>query len=404
MDSRRFQSLPSGCRSPGSLTFPENQNILNKIKVLSVFGTRPEAIKMAPVVLALRQTAGIDARVCVTGQHREMLDQVLNLFDIQPDADLDLMQPNQQLAQLTSEVLTNIDPYLVSFQPDWVLVQGDTTTAMAAALAAFYRRIKVGHVEAGLRTYDKWQPFPEEINRRMISSFADLHFAPTSLSCDNLLREGIPQACVSVTGNTVVDALQMIVHRPAPVEVTRLLNEIGIGENRRLVLITAHRRENFGKPLESICQSIQQLAVRYGESVQFIYPVHPNPNVHDPVHKILSGIPSVHLLSPLDYLPLVHFLKNSSLVLTDSGGIQEEAVSLGIPTLVLRDKTERPEGLDSGILKLVGTDSKKIVLETCQLLDERDSQNTSATTNPFGDGQAAQRIVASILSYSGKAA
>ena len=357
---------------------------------------------MAPVVLALRETAGIESIVCVTGQHREMLDQVLSLFDIHPDADLDLMQPNQQLAHLTSEVLTNLDPLLVSYQPDWALVQGDTTTAMAASLAAFYRRIRVGHVEAGLRTYDKWQPFPEEINRRMISAAADLHFAPTELSRNNLLREGISESQIYVTGNTVVDALQMIVNRPAPDEVITLVDKIGLNQNKRLVLVTAHRRENFGQPLVHICQAICGLAAHFGDSIQFVYPVHPNPNVHETVFDLLGDIPSVHLLNPLDYLPLVHLLKRASLVLTDSGGIQEEAVSLGVPTLVLREKTERPEGLDSGILKLVGTDTEKIVTETSRLLDTPEGLNKANFANPFGDGQAARRIVECILSQSEK--
>jgi UDP-N-acetylglucosamine 2-epimerase (non-hydrolysing) len=308
------------------------------------------------------------------------------------------MQPNQQLAQLTSEVLTNLDPLLVSFQPDWVLVQGDTTTAMTAALAAFYRRIRVGHVEAGLRTYDKWQPFPEEINRRVISVIGDLHFAPTNLSRENLIREGIPISQVFVTGNTVVDALQMIVNRPVPQDVVDLVEELGIGQKKRLVLITAHRRENFGHPLENICQAVHQLVARYGESIQFVYPVHPNPNVRNPVYKSLGGLSSVHLMNPLDYLPLVHLLKLSTLVLTDSGGIQEEAVSLGKPTLVLRDKTERPEGLDSGILKLVGTETENIVTETIRFLDTGEKWADSKFVNPFGDGQAALRIVNCIQS------
>jgi UDP-N-acetylglucosamine 2-epimerase (non-hydrolysing) len=380
-----------------------NPNELKIIKVLSVFGTRPEAIKMAPVVSALRQTDGIESRVCVTGQHREMLDQVLSLFDIKPDADLDLMQPNQQLAQFTAEVLKNLDPLLAEFQPDWVLVQGDTTTAMASALASFYRRIRVGHVEAGLRTFDKWQPFPEEINRRMITSLADIHFAPTLWSHDNLIHEGIPENQVFVTGNTVVDALQMINTQPTPAEVLQLLEKIGLNQGKRLVLVTAHRRENFGQPLEQICQAILDLVNQYGDSIQFVYPVHPNPNVHNTVFNLLSNVSSVNLLDPLDYLPLVHLLKRSSLVLTDSGGIQEEAVSLGIPTLVLREKTERPEGLDSGILKLVGTNRKKIVAKTSEFLDQLKDLNSVKFINPFGDGKAAGRIVDCIKSQMEKA-
>jgi UDP-N-acetylglucosamine 2-epimerase (non-hydrolysing) len=256
-------------------------------------------------------------------------------------------------------------------------------------------------VEAGLRTFDKWQPFPEEINRRMISATADLHFAPTRLSRDNLIDEGIPETQICVTGNTVVDALQMILARPTPQEVLKLVEKIGLNQKNRLVLVTAHRRENFGQPLEQICQAIRDLATRYGDNIQFVYPVHPNPNVHEPVFRFLGGVQTVHLLDPLDYLPLVHLLKRSSLVLTDSGGIQEEAVSLGVPTLVLREKTERPEGLESGILKLVGTDREKIITETSQLLNTPASSITAKSINPFGDGQAARRIVDCIMSQMG---
>ncbi|HEX7557178.1 MAG TPA: UDP-N-acetylglucosamine 2-epimerase (non-hydrolyzing) [Leptolinea sp.] len=369
-------------------------------KVLSVFGTRPEAIKMAPVVMALQQSDRIESKVCVTGQHREMLDQVLDLFKIRPDVDLNLMQPNQQLANLTSEILTNLDPLLASLQPDWIIVQGDTTTAMAAALCAFYRRIKVGHVEAGLRTFDKWQPFPEEINRRMISTIADLHFAPTEWSRSNLLHEGVPDEQIRVTGNTVVDALQIIINRPAPIEIEQLLERIGISQHRYLVLVTAHRRENIGEPLVKICQAIRELTDLYGDRVQFVYPVHRNPNIYKPVHQLLGDCVSVHLLDPLEYLPLIHLLKRSKLVLTDSGGIQEEAVSLGIPTLVLREKTERPEGLDSGILQLVGTDKNKIVSEVCKLLDSPMENLQLKYQNPFGDGQAARRIVDAITAQT----
>jgi len=354
---------------------------------------------MAPVVLALRESREIESRVCVTGQHREMLDQVLSLFDIIPDKDLSLMRPNQQLAQLTSEVLTNLDPVLEEIHPDWVLVQGDTTTAMAAALGAFYRHIRVGHVEAGLRTFDKWQPFPEEINRKVISSIADLHFAPTLLSKENLLKEGVPPEKIHITGNTVVDALQKIVNLPEPVEIQSVMQEIGIDRGNRLVLITAHRRENFGTPIANICIAIKELAAMVGMEIQFVYPVHPNPNVHDPVYSLLKDIPSVHLLEPLDYLPLVHLLKHSSLVLTDSGGIQEEAVSLGVSTLVLREKTERPEGLDSGILKLVGTNPEIIKSETTSLLKSPDIHSHSGKANPFGDGQASRRIVELIKTH-----
>jgi UDP-N-acetylglucosamine 2-epimerase (non-hydrolysing) len=301
---------------------------------------------------------------------------------------------------LTSEILTHLDPVFETIKPDWILVQGDTTTAMTAALGAFYRHILVGHVEAGLRTFDKWQPFPEEINRRVISTVADLHFAPTEWSRSNLLHEGVVEEQIRVTGNTVVDALQTIVNRPAPSEIIQLLNQIGISENRKLILVTAHRRENLGEPLAQICKAILTLADRFGDEVQFVYPVHKNPNVSGPVHNMLGGHPSIHLLEPLEYLPLIHLLKNARVVLTDSGGIQEEAVSLGKPTLVLREKTERPEGLDSGILQLVGTDIEKIVTETGKILSAPADQNRLEYCNPFGDGHAAERIVDAILAQS----
>jgi UDP-N-acetylglucosamine 2-epimerase (non-hydrolysing) len=367
------------------------------IKVLSIFGTRPEAIKMAPVVKALSESGGIESRVCVTGQHREMLDQVLSLFNIVPDVDLNLMQPNQQLAGLTSEILTHMDVVYQDLKPDWILVQGDTTTAMAAAMGAFYRKVRVGHVEAGLRTFDKWQPFPEEINRRVISTMADLHFAPTELSRTNLLKEGVPDGHIRVTGNTVVDALQTIVNRPAPSEINELLAKLQISDERPLVLVTAHRRENFGQPLEDIYSAILELAGIYEERVQFVYPVHRNPNVYDTAHRMMDGNPSIHLLDPLEYLPLVHLLKRARLVLTDSGGIQEEAVSLEKPTLVMREKTERPEGLDSGILQLVGTNRQKIVSETRAILEGTKYGKRQGYCNPFGDGQASRRIVDAVL-------
>jgi UDP-N-acetylglucosamine 2-epimerase (non-hydrolysing) len=367
------------------------------IKVLSIFGTRPEAIKMAPVVKALHEADGIESRVCVTGQHREMLDQVLSLFNIIPDVDLNLMQPNQQLAGLTSEILTHMDAVYQDLKPDWILVQGDTTSAMSAAMGAFYRRVNVGHVEAGLRTFDKWQPFPEEINRRVISTVADLHFAPTELSRANLLKEGVPDDHIRVTGNTVVDALQTIVNRPAPAEIDELTEKLQISDERPLVLVTAHRRENFGQPLEEIFSAILELAGIFGERVQFVYPVHRNPNVYDTAHRMMDGKPSIHLLEPLEYLPLVHLLKRARLVLTDSGGIQEEAVSLEKPTLVMREKTERPEGLDSGILQLVGTNKQRIVSEARAILDGSKFGKRQGYCNPFGDGQASRRIVDAIL-------
>ncbi len=372
------------------------------LRVLSIFGTRPEAIKMAPVVKALEAAPGIRSRVCVTAQHREMLDQVLELFKVTPDIDLNLMRPNQPLAQLTAQILENIDPVLADEHPDWVLIQGDTTTVMAASLAAFYRGIKVGHVEAGLRTNDKLQPFPEEINRRIASVTADLHFAPTQLSRENLLNEGILDRHIVVTGNPAIDALQMIVKLPAPAQVDAWIKEWGIAEGkRRLVLITAHRRENFGEPIEAICEALKTLALHYGDSLQLVYPVHLNPNIQGPVKRILGNVIGVTLLPPLEYLSLVHLMKASTLILTDSGGIQEEATGLGKPTLVLREKTERPEGVIAGVLKLVGTDPVKIVTETQCLLDDPKAYDTMAhAENPFGDGRAAERIVKGLLDYT----
>lgn len=370
------------------------------LRVLSIFGTRPEAVKMAPVVQRLAATPGVDARVCVTAQHRQMLDQVLDLFDIHPDVDLDLMKPDQSLAALTAAVFAHLEPVLVDLKPDWVLLQGDTTTVMAAAILAFYQRIKVGHVEAGLRTGDKYQPFPEEINRRIAGVTADLHFAPTETSRRNLLREGIPAERILVTGNPAIDALQTITARPAPPEINALLHRLGVsaGENR-LVVVTAHRRENFGPPLAGICHALRQLA-ESDRHLQIVYPVHLNPNVQEPANRLLSGIANITLLPPLDYLPMIHLLRRAALVLTDSGGIQEEVTALGIPALVLRAVTERPEGVEAGVLKLVGSDPEVIVPEALRLLNDPAAHAAMAhATNLFGDGQAAGRIVDAIMRY-----
>jgi UDP-N-acetylglucosamine 2-epimerase (non-hydrolysing) len=376
---------------------------LKKLRVLSIFGTRPEAVKMAPVVRALSQTRGIEARVCVTAQHRQMLDQVLDLFGIIPDIDLDLMQPDQSLADLTAAVFRFLDPVLTVMSPDWILVQGDTTTVMAAALLGYYHRIRVGHVEAGLRTHDKWQPFPEEVNRRVASVVADLHFAPTEWSRQNLLREGVPDDHIAVTGNPVIDALQSVTSLPPTPQVLELLQRIGLQDGApgpRLVLITAHRRENFGQPLEAICQALRQLAETYQGQVQFVYPVHLNPNVQKPVNRLLGGVSNMTLLPPLDYLPLVHLIKRSTLVLTDSGGLQEEAPGLGVPVLVMRQVTERPEGVQAGTVCLVGTDTQHIITETRRLLDDPAAHAAMAqAVNPYGDGHAAERIVEAILDF-----
>jgi UDP-N-acetylglucosamine 2-epimerase (non-hydrolysing) len=360
-------------------------------RVLTVFGTRPEAVKMAPVVERLRRTAGVEARVCVTAQHRQMLDQVLQLFDIVPDYDLDVMEPDQGLAPLTEAIFHRLDPVLEEAHPDWVLVQGDTTTVMATALLAYYRRIRVGHVEAGLRTGDKWQPFPEEINRRVAGVLADLHFAPTELSRQNLLRENVPPERVIVTGNPVIDALRAIAARPYDPSTGPLA---GVRFDRRVILVTAHRRENFGSPLERIFTAIRRLASRYDEAVEFVYPVHLNPNVRLPAERMLGDVPNVRLLDPVDYLPMVHLLSRCALVLTDSGGLQEEGPALGKPVLVMRQVTERPEAIEAGTARLVGTDADRIESEVRRLLDDPAAYSAMAhAANPFGDGHAAERIV-----------
>ncbi|WP_406698952.1 UDP-N-acetylglucosamine 2-epimerase (non-hydrolyzing) [Singulisphaera sp. Ch08] len=364
------------------------------IKVLSVIGTRPEAIKMGPVIRALserRET--FESKVCVTGQHRQMLDQVLNLFQIVPDHDLDLMTPGQTLARLTTSVIEGMDRVLHVERPDWVLVQGDTTTVMATALAAAYRKVKVGHVEAGLRTYEKNHPFPEEINRRVASVVADLHFAPTSRAAENLLREGVPPGTVRVTGNTVIDAIQWVAAGdPEPSQ--RLHENHGLVKPvQRIILVTAHRRESFGRGIEQVCEALREIVANHLD-VELIYPVHPNPNVHEPVYRLLDGVSGITLLPPLDYLSFVRLIRRSFFVITDSGGLQEEAPGLGKPVLVLRETTERPEGVDAGTVRLVGTDRARIVAEASRLLTDPAAYAAMARSiNPYGDGHAAGRIV-----------
>ena len=370
------------------------------MKVLSIFGTRPEAVKMAPIVRLLQQTPGVESRICVTAQHRQMLDQVLNLFDIKPDYDLDLMREGQSLAQISASIFTHLDPVLAEFKPDWALVVGDTTTVVTTSQLAYYHRIKLGHVEAGLRTHNKWHPFPEEVNRRIATVIADLHFAPTDWSKENLLREGVEEQDIQVTGNPVIDALQFVVSQDEPAEITDLIRRLRTrGSTRQLVLVTAHRRENFGRPLENICHAIRQLASR--GDVEIVYPVHLNPRVQEPVDRILRGVENITLLSPLDYLPMVHLLKHARLILTDSGGLQEEAPSLGIPVLLLRETTERPEGVKAGTLKVVGTETRAIVQEADHLLSDPVAHSRMArAANPYGDGHAAERIVDALLSAS----
>ena len=352
---------------------------------------------MAPVVRQLAQNPEIDSRVCVTAQHRQMLDQVLNLFTIQPDYDLDLMRDGQSLSDLSAAIFTNLAPVFEEFKPDWVLVQGDTTTVAITSLLAYYHRIKVGHVEAGLRTHNKWQPFPEEINRRVAGVVADLHFAPTEQARDNLLHEGISNEAIVLTGNPVIDALLYVAEQPAPEDVITLLDNLEIG-NRDLVLVTAHRRENFGQPLENICLALKELAEL--RDVEIVYPVHLNPHVQEPVKRILGNVPHVTLLPPLDYLPLVHLEKRARIILTDSGGIQEEAPAFGVPVLVMRNVTERPEGVAAGTLKLVGTDADHIIREAKRLLNDPTAHAEMAkAVNPFGDGHAAERIVETIWNF-----
>lgn len=367
------------------------------IKAALIVGTRPEAIKMAPVALTMQQRPHTFQPILIaTAQHREMLDQVLTLFDWHPDYDLNVMQPDQSPFEVTTGVLTRLQPVLEAERPDLVMVQGDTTSTFAGALAAFYLKIPVAHVEAGLRTHDKHQPFPEEINRHLVSVLADWHFAPTEWARGNLLREGIPPERIFVTGNTVVDALQMILGRPAPplpAFVTRLAPE------QRLLLVTAHRRENWGPPLRRICHALRTLVRRFPEVV-VAFSVHPNPNVQSIVRQELQDASRVHLLEPVAYAAFVHLMARAHLILTDSGGIQEEAPSLNKPVLVLREVTERPEGVEAGVLKVVGTDSDRIVAEVARLLaDEAIYREMAQRPNPYGDGHAAERIVEILQSW-----
>lgn len=370
----------------------------NMKKVMLVFGTRPEAIKMAPLVKELQKNPEyFETKVCVTAQHRQMLDQVLQLFDIRPDYDLDIMKPGQDLFDITSNVLQGMKPVLQNERPDIVLVHGDTTTTMAAALAAYYCQITVGHVEAGLRTHNKFAPFPEEINRKVAGSLSDLHFAPTKVARQNLLREGIDETNIFVTGNTVIDALLMV---SAILENSNDLKaQYGdefsfLNPEQRLILVTGHRRENFGVGFENICMALKEIAERYPD-VEIIYPVHLNPNVREPIRRILGNgrRQNIHLIEPVDYLPFVYLMNRSYIILTDSGGVQEEAPSLGKPVLVMRDTTERPEAVEAGVAKLVGTSRSVIVSEVSRLLKDRAAyMDMAQSANPYGDGRASQHI------------
>jgi UDP-N-acetylglucosamine 2-epimerase (non-hydrolysing) len=370
------------------------------MKILVVFGTRPEAIKMAPLITALRSDSSFEVKVCVTGQHRQMLDQVLSVFGIIPDWDLDIMRDGQDLYDVTSKVLLGMKGVLLNYEPDIVLVHGDTTTSMAAALSAFYRHIPVGHVEAGLRTRDIYSPWPEELNRQITARICRWHFAPTENAKKNLLEEAIPQDRIFVTGNTVIDSLLWVNRIIESNSTIRDQQEeyfeqlLGFKLSSKLViLVTGHRRENFGKGFLNICNALKQLAER-NTDLQIIYPVHLNPNVRKPVLSILGDISNIHLLDPLDYLSFIFLMKHAKIVLTDSGGIQEEAPSLGKPVLVMRDITERPEGVNARSVRLVGTDIMKIITEVQKLLsDDKFYRSLSEAHNPYGDGKASQRIV-----------
>lgn len=363
-------------------------------KALVVFGTRPEAIKMAPLVKALNEDHGFELKVCVTAQHREMLDQVLSFFQITPDFDLDLMKPNQNLFSLTSDILLGMKGVFDTYLPDFVFVHGDTTTSTATALAAFYAGVKVCHVEAGLRTHDKGSPFPEEMNRQLTGRMADYHFAPTELSRQNLLKENVDPETIEVTGNTVIDALLVSVDQVEQIkdeEIEQL--KIKLDLTQEIILVTGHRRENHGQGFLNICEGLKTIAKEFPD-VQIVYPVHLNPKVQQPVYELLEGLPNVLLIAPLAYPAFVWLMNQSKLIITDSGGVQEEAPSLGKPVLVMRNTTERPEAVEVGTVLLVGTDTTKIATETRDLLvNEVRYQKMSALHNPYGDGKASERIV-----------
>ena len=369
-------------------------------RVLVVFGTRPEAIKLAPVITELRRyPSDFMCRVCITGQHRQMLSQVLTLFQIDPDHDLNIMEERQSSSQVVARVSNQIESILLAEQPDWILVQGDTTTAMAVSLVAYHQRIKIGHVEAGLRTWDKFRPFPEEINRRIIDAVADLHFAPTEVARRNLAKEGLEPQTLLITGNTVIDALLEIKARQFDVQNSPLRD---IPMDKRILLLTTHRRENFGRPLESVCHALLAIAHRYADAIHVVYPVHLNPNVQETVRPLLDGVQNITLLPPMDYQSFVHLMSRSYLILTDSGGVQEEAPSLGVPVLVLRELTERPEVVEAGAAILVGTTTEGIVREATRLLDDRRAYRRMArVVNPYGDGRASMRIVRALREYTG---
>lgn len=370
------------------------------MKTLCIFGTRPEAIKMAPLALALNSDQRFKTKICVTGQHREMLDQVLSLFNIKPDFDLDIMKPGQDLTDITSQIIIKIKPILDKYQPDVILVHGDTATTFAASLAAYYHQIPIAHVEAGLRTGNIYSPWPEEGNRKLTSALAHLHFAPTKNSANNLLKENIPAENIIITGNTVIDALFKAVEKlESNTLIQKQLHEqfSFLDTNKRIILVTGHRRENFGKGFESICNALVTIATQHRD-IQIVYPLHLNPNVREPANRILKNIENIYLIEPLDYLPFVYLMKSSYIILTDSGGIQEEAPSLGKPVLVMRDTTERPEAVEANTVKLVGTSQESITSKVHALLTNQELYNDMALAhNPYGDGKASQRILDALI-------
>ena len=374
----------------------------NKLKVMTVFGTRPEAIKMAPVVLELKKYTEIEPIVTVTAQHREMLDQVLRLFKITPDYDLDIMSESQTLFDITNKALIGLEKVLKEVNPNIVLVHGDTTTTFVGALTAYYQQIDVAHVEAGLRTSNKYSPFPEEMNRKLTGSIADLHFAPTQTSKNNLLREGVSESKIFVTGNTVIDALHQTVRNDFSFD-NHLLENIDY-DSKRIILVTTHRRENLGEPMRHVYKALKKLTETFAD-VEVVFPVHKNPKVREVVNEELGNLKKVHLIDPLDYEPFANLMSRSTLILTDSGGVQEEAPALGKPVLVLRDTTERPEAVEAGTVKLIGTDSDKVYNEAKLLLtDEQEYDRMAKSTNPYGDGKAAQRIISALLYHYGLSA
>lgn len=373
---------------------------LSRIRILSIFGTRPEAVKMAPLALELQSRDEIESLICVTAQHREMLDQVLEVFDIKPDYDLNIMRERQSLSGITARVLQGLEEVIFDLKPDMILVHGDTTTTFAGSLAAYYNKIKIGHVEAGLRTFDKYFPFPEEINRKLTGVMADLHFAPTQTSKDNLLNEGIHPKDIFITGNTAIDAMASTVDRKYCFE-TPELNNIDF-KNRKVIMVTAHRRENWGEPLNNICRALARVAEKY-EDVEIVYLVHMNPVVREVAFDVLGEADRVHLLPPLNILETHNLMDRSYMVLTDSGGIQEEGPHLGKPVLVMRDVTERPEAVAAGTVKVVGTDIDNIFIEACRLIEDKTLYSSMANAvNPYGDGSASKRIADAILHHFGR--